>query len=31
MSRTARGRVATRSGFEHMGLRPPAGEAGLWD
>jgi Holliday junction DNA helicase RuvB len=31
MSRTARGRVATRSGFEHLGLRPPAGEAGLWD
>ena len=31
MSRTARGRVATRAGFEHMGVRPPAGETGLWD
>ncbi len=31
MSRTARGRVATRAGFEHMGMRPPAGETGLWD
>ncbi len=31
MSRTARGRVATRQGFEHLGLRPPAGEQGLWD
>jgi Holliday junction DNA helicase RuvB len=31
MSRTARGRVATRAGFDHLGLRPPAGEPGLWD
>ncbi len=31
MSRTARGRVATSAGFAHLGLRPPAGEPGLWD
>lgn len=31
MSRTARGRVATRAGFEHVGVRPPPGEPGLWD
>lgn len=31
MSRTARGRVATSAGFAHVGLRPPAGEPGLWD
>jgi Holliday junction DNA helicase RuvB len=29
--RTARGRVATRAAFDHVGIRPPVGEQGLWD
>ena len=31
IQRTARGRVATRSAFQHLGVRPPAGESALWD
>ncbi len=31
VSRTARGRVATRGAFDHLGLRPPEGQPGLWD
>jgi Holliday junction DNA helicase RuvB len=31
VTRTARGRVATRQAFEHVGVRPPVGEPGLWE
>lgn len=31
ITRTPRGRVATRLAFEHLGVRPPVGEPGLWD
>ena len=31
LKRTPRGRVLTRAGFEHCGLRPPAGPGTLFD
>ncbi len=31
VTRTPRGRVATRAAYDHLGLRPPAGEPGLFE
>jgi Holliday junction DNA helicase RuvB len=31
ITRTPRGRVATRAAYDHLGLRPPAGEPGLFE